>query len=144
LNLNIKYLKLYSEINVGLNIATVILGILHYFIGLNLVFGLFFSFLILFTWIFNLILIVIDEYKTVKNNSIGKRLNLLGYGYLFFHIIALILLVGGLFLKNADWFSSVLHYSLIFTGFFGLFIYGTLFSLINYKSFQNREVWNIE
>jgi len=144
LYLNIKYIKIYAEITIGLNISTIILGILHYFLGFILFYGLLLSIVILLAWLFNISLIVLDEYKTVKTTEMGKKLNLLSYGYLFFQIIAILLLVAGLFFLNANWFSPLLQFSLIFCGFFGLFIYGSIFSFINYKTLQNREVWKIE
>jgi len=144
LNLKIQYIKIFTECSIGLNLATIILGILHYFIGLNAIFGVLFSTIIILAWLFNIFLIVLDEYKTVKGTTIAKRLNLMGYGYLSYQIIAIFLLVGGLFLLNANWFSPLLQFSLIFSGFFGLFIFGTLLSYYHYKSLQTREVWNIE
>lgn len=144
LDLKIKYIENFSGLSMVLNLATIVLGILHYIIGLNLVFGVAFSIIIFLAWIFNIFLIIIDEYMIAKESSIGKRLNMVGYGYLLFQIIAILLLVGGLFLYNASWFSPILQYALIWCGFFGLFIFGTLFSFLNYHNSKKNEVWNIE
>lgn len=144
LNLNIKYIENFSGISMVINLATIVLGIFHYIIGLNLIFGIIFSIIIFLAWLFNIFLIIIDEYVSVKETATGKRLNILGYGYLFFQIIAILLLVGGIFLFNASWFSPILQYALIWSGFFGLFFYGAIFSFLNYHSSQNKEVWKIE
>ena len=144
MSLDIKYIKNFSGISVALNLGTLVLGIFHYMIGLNLIFGILFSVIIFLGWVFNICLIIIDDYLTDKGSAVGKRLNLLGYGYLFFQIIAILLLVGGLFLFNASWFSPILQYGLICSGFFGLFIFGAVFSFFNYRNSKYREGWKIE
>ena len=128
----------------GANIASIILGILHYIIGLNIVIGTIFSILIVLVWFLNVALIVFDDYKVVKNSSIGKRINRFGYGFVGVQIIAVFCLIGGLFTLNANWFSPVLQYSLIWIGFFSFFVYASLFSYLNIKALNNREVWKFE
>ncbi|MHA1355474.1 MAG: hypothetical protein ACTSR1_09910 [Candidatus Heimdallarchaeota archaeon] len=136
--------KYVCMILLGANIASIILGILHYIIGLNVVVGTIFSILIVLVWLLNVTLIIFNDYKIVKNSPIGKRINRLGYGFLGVQIFAIFFLVGGLFLLNANWFSPALQYSLIWIGFFSFFVYGSLFSYLNIKALDNREVWKIE
>lgn len=128
----------------GVNIASIILGILHYIIGLNIIIGTIFSILIVLAWFLNIALIVFDDYKVIKNSSIGKRINRLGYGFVGAQIIAVFFLIGGLFILNANWFSPALQYSLIWIGFFSFFVYASLFSYLNIKALENREVWKFE
>lgn len=128
----------------GVNIASIILGILHYIIGLNIIIGTIFSILIVLAWFLNIALIVFDDYKVIKNSSIGKRINRLGYGFVGVQIIAVFFLIGGLFILNANWFSPALQYSLIWIGFFSFFVYASLFSYLNIKALENREVWKFE
>jgi len=137
----IKYLYI---ILFGANISSIILGILHYIIGLHIVIGTIFSIIIVLSWFLNNLLIIFNDFKIVKNNSAGRRLNRLGYGFLGVQIIAIFLLVGGLFLLNANWFSPLLQYSLIVIGFFSFFTYGSVFSYLNIKAIDNREVWKFE
>ena len=144
MHLNLKHIKIYVAIIIGLNISTIILGILHNFFGLILFYGYMLSIVIVLTWILNISLIVLDEYKINKNTEMGKKLNLLSYGYIFFQIVAIVLLVAGLFFLNANWFSPILHFILILSGFFGFFVFGSIFSFVNLKSLQSREVWKIE
>jgi len=137
-------IKYVCMILLGANITSIILGILHYIIGLNIVVGTIFSILIVLAWFLNVALIIFNDYKVVKSNSIVKRINRLGYGFLSVQIIAIFFLVGGLFLLNANWFSPALQYSLIWIGFFSFFVYASLFSYLNIKALDNREVWKIE
>jgi hypothetical protein len=128
----------------GANITSIILGILHYIIGLNIIIGTIFSILIVLAWFLNISLIIFDDYKVVKSSSIGKRINRFGYGFVGVQIIVVFSLVGGLFTLNADWFSPALQYSLIWIGFFSFFVYASLFSYLNLKALSNREVWKLE
>jgi hypothetical protein len=121
-----------------------ILGSLHYIIGLNIVIGTILSIAIVLSWLLNSILIVINDFKIEKSNSIGKKINRLGYGFLGVQIIAIFLLVGGLFLLNANWFSPFMQYSLILIGYFSFFAYGSVFSYLNLRVLDNREVWKGE
>ena len=123
----------------GANIASIILGILHYVIGLNIIIGTIFSILIVLVWFLNIALIVFDDYKVIKNSSIGKRINRFGYGFVGVQIIAVFFLVGGLFILNANWFSPALQYSLIWIGFFSFFAYASLFSYQNRLSLRRTE-----
>ena len=136
--------KYFCIITLGGNISSIILGILHYVIGLNIVIGTIFSTIIVLTWLLNTLLIIINDFKIVKSSHEGKRINYLGYGFIGVQIIAIFLLVGGLFILNANWFSPILRYSLIFIGFFSFFTYGTIFSYINLKTIDYREVWKLE
>lgn len=137
----IKYLCM---ILFGANISSIVLGILHNVIGLHIVIGTIFSIIIVLSWILNSFLIIFSDFKIVKNSPKGKKMNRLGYGFLGIQIMAIFLLVGGLFLLNANWFSPLLHHSLILIGFFSFFIYGSVFSYLNIKAVDNREVWKFE
>ncbi|MBN2156238.1 MAG: hypothetical protein JW776_09355 [Candidatus Lokiarchaeota archaeon] len=139
-----KMIKYLCIISFGANIALILMGIFHYFIGLNIVFGTSFSILIVLSWFLNIILIVYNDYKIVKSSLMGKKIHHLGYGFVGVNIIDIILLVAGLFLLNANWFSPILQYSLIIFGFFSFFIYGSIFSYLNLKSLDKREVWQFE
>lgn len=139
-----KQVRVYFIITLGMNIASIILGLLHYLIGLNIIFGIIFSVILGITWFLNIVLLILNDYKVVKSNPIGKKLNLLGYGFIGFQIIAIFFLVGGIFFLNADWTTPFVQYLLIAIGFFGYFIYGSFFSYINIKKIEIREVWKFE
>jgi hypothetical protein len=144
MKIRIKQVKYLCTIVFGANIASIILGFLHYVIGLNIVIGTIFSIIIVLSWFLNTVLIIFTDHKVVKSTPDGKRINYFGYGFLGVQIIAIFLLVGGLFILNANWFSPVFRYSLILIGFFSFFGYGSVFSYINLKSIGNREVWKLE
>ncbi len=137
-------IKVYCIITLGMNIASIVLGLLHYIIGLNIVFGIMFSVILGIVWVLNIGLLILNDFKIVKSNPIGKKLNLLGYGFIGFQIIAIFTLAGGIFLLNADWTTPLVQYLLIGIGFFGYFIYGSIFSYINIKKVEIREVWKFE
>ena len=137
-------IKIYCIITLGMNIASIVLGLLHYIIGLNIVFGIMLSIILAIAWVLNIGLLILNDFKIVKSNPIGKKLNLLGYGFIGFQIIAIFTLAGGIFLLNADWTTPLVQYLLIGTGFFGYFIYGSLLSYINIKKVEIREVWKFE
>jgi len=139
-----KYVKYLCMILLIMNLLSVLLSILHYFIGLNIIIGSLFSILIVVSWFLNIALIIFTEYKVVKSSPTGKKINRLGYGFLAVQIVAILLLVGGLFLLNASWFTPLLQYSLILIGFFSFFVYGAIFSYFNLKALDLREVWKIE
>ncbi|TFF99293.1 MAG: hypothetical protein EU542_09170 [Promethearchaeota archaeon] len=139
-----KYIKYLCIFLLVTNLCSILLAIFHYFIGLNIVVGTLFSILIVISWFLNILLIIFTDYKIVKSSTTGKRINRLGYGFLAVQIIAIFLLVGGLFLLNASWFTPLLQYSLILIGFLSFFIYGAIFSYFNIKALDNREVWKFE
>lgn len=137
----VKFLCIFLLIT---NLSSIVLAILHYFIGLNIVVGTIFSILIVVSWFLNIVLIIFTDYKIVKSSPEGKRINRLGYGFLAVQIVAILLLVGGLFLLNANWFTPLLQYSLILVGFLSFFAYGAIFSYFNLNALEIREVWKIE
>jgi len=49
----------------GANISSIILGILHYIIGLNIIIGTIFSIIIVLTWFLNSILIILNDFKII-------------------------------------------------------------------------------
>jgi len=139
-----KYVKYLCILLFAMNLISILFGILHYFIGLNIVVGTLYSILIVICWFLNISLIIITDYKVVKSRPIGKRINRLGFGFLAVQIVAIFLLVGGLFLLNASWFTPLLQYSLILIGFLSFFAYGAIFSYFNIKALEVREVWKFE
>jgi len=50
------------------------------------------------------------------------------------------MIAGGLFLLNADWTSTLIQYSLIYSGIFGYFIFGGILASLNLKQLKKREV----
>ncbi len=139
-----KHFKYLCIFLLATNLCSIILGFLHYIIGLNIVVGTLFSILIVVSWFLDISLLIFTDYKIVKSNPVGKRINRLGYGFLVVQIIAILFLVGGLFLLHANWFSPLLQYLLIFVGFFSFFVYGAIFSYFNIQALDNREVWKFE
>ena len=139
-----KQVKYLCMILCGTNISSIILGIIHYIIYLNIVIETIFSIIIVFSWFLNIILIIFNEFKINKSSSTGAKINLLGYGFIGVQIISIFFLIGGLFLLNANWFSPLLHYSLILLGFLSFFTYGAIFSYLSMKALDNREVWKFE
>lgn len=121
-----------------LNIANIFSGILYIFIGLNTFLLVIFSGFLIIGWFTNVFLLLINDHKTVLNSNHGVLINILSYMYLIFQIIFILMIAGGLFLLNADWASKLIQYLLIYTGFFGYFIYGCIVSFLTVNQLKRE------
>ncbi|TXT60719.1 MAG: membrane protein of unknown function [Promethearchaeota archaeon] len=121
-----------------LNIANIFSGILYIFIGLNTFLLFIFSGFLIIGWFTNVFLLLINDHKTAKNSKPGVLINILSYMYLIFQIIFILMIAGGLFLLNADWASKPIQYLLIYTGFFGYFIYGCIVSFLTINQLKRE------
>lgn len=139
-----KQMNNYFLITFGLNLATMVMGILYFVIGPDLIFGFLFGIILVISWFLDIGLVLLDDFKLAKNNATGKILNRLGYCFVFFQIFGAFCMVGGLFLLNADWTSALVHYSLIFISFFGFFLFGSILAYLNIKKLDIPEAWNFE
>ena len=134
----------YFLITLGLNLTSIVMGILYFIIGPDLIFGFLFGIILVISWFLDIGLVLLDDFKLTKNNATGKILNRLGYSFAFFQIFGVFCMVGGLFLLNADWASPLVVYSLICISFFGFFLFGSILAYLNIKKLDIREVWNFE
>ncbi|MCK4282575.1 MAG: hypothetical protein KAX10_10690 [Candidatus Lokiarchaeota archaeon] len=134
----------YFLITLGLNLTSIVMGILYFVIGPDLIFGFLFSIILVISWFLDIGLILLDDFKLAKNNATGKILNRLGYGFVCFQIFGVFCMVGGLFLLNADWTSPLVQYPLIFISFFGFFLFGSILAYLNIKKLDIPEAWNFE
>lgn len=142
--LNKRKIEIFSKATFGLNLITIVLGILYSVIGAQYFLVVIFSFIIIVTWISDICLVLINDINVKKDTVVGKRINLLGYSLMLFQIFSVILLVAGLFLLNADWTSNIIQYTLIYLGFYGFFVFGLILSLLNLSKLQLSEVWKFE
>jgi hypothetical protein len=134
----------YIKITLSMNVISIIMGILYFIVGSGLLFGIIFGIILVGSWLLDIGLIFIDDFTLKKGNKIGKAINRLGYAFIFYQIIAVLVLAGGLFLLNADWATPFIQYFLVFVGFFGFFILGTILSYANMKGLNRKEVWKFE
>ncbi len=144
MHLRKRTVEIFNKFTFGLNFTTIILGIIYSFLAQQYILVIFFTFILIATWLCNICLILIDDFKLNKNTSIGKKLNLTGYLFLLIQIVSVFLLVGGLFLLNANWASLFFQYILIYLGFYSFFVFGIIFSLYNLFNLKHLEVWNFE
>ncbi len=134
----------YFLITLGLNLTSIVMGILYFVIGPDLIFGFLFSIILVISWFLDIGLVLLNDFKLAKNNATGKILNRLGYSFVIFQIFGAVCMVGGLFFLNADWTSPLVQYSLICIGFFGFFLFGSILAYLNIKKLDIREAWNFE
>ncbi|MHA1843574.1 MAG: hypothetical protein ACTSWE_04845 [Promethearchaeota archaeon] len=137
-------IKIFNKIALIFNFLTILLGIFYVILGICYFLVLFYSFIIAISWILNIILVLIDDFRINKNNALGRRLNLLGYLFMVVQLICVFLLVGGLFLLNAAWTSKIVQYTLTYLGFFSFFVFGMVLSLFNLLQLKKPEGWTFE
>lgn len=135
--LNIKYFNILA---LFLNLANISLGIIYIIIGLNSILLIFFSLFLILAWFVNILILLLNDHNFVRKSKHGTMVNIFSYLFLIFQFLFVLMIVGGLFLLNADWSSAVIQYSLIYTGFFGYFLFGGILSSLNLKQFKEREV----
>lgn len=134
----------YFLITLGLNLTSIVMGILYFVIGPDLIFGFLFSIILVISWFLDIGLVLLNDFKLAKNNATGKILNRLGYSFVIFQIFGAFCMVGGLFFLNADWTSPLVQYSLICISFFGFFLFGSILAYLNIKKLDIPEAWNFE
>ena len=135
---------LFNKLTLGLNLITIGLGIVYSIIGTQYFLVIIFSFIIIATWISDMVLIMINDINVKKDTKIGRKIYILGYFLMLFQIFSVILLVAGLFLLNADWTSFIIQYTLIYLGFYGFFGFGLILSLLNLSKLKLTEAWKFE
>ena len=106
----------------------------------NLIFGI----ILVISWFLDIGLVLLDDFNLIKSTPTGKKLNRLSFGYIGFQMIALLCIVAGNFFVNADWMTPLIQYLLVFIGFFGFFLFGSILAYMNIKILNNREVWKFE
>ncbi|MHA1491748.1 MAG: hypothetical protein ACTSRI_19095 [Promethearchaeota archaeon] len=137
-------LKYIFKTTLGMNFASIITGIIYLIIGPERIFGFLFTIILVSSWFLNIGLIFLDEFFVVKNHPNGKKINRIGYGFLMLQIIAILFLVAGNFLMNAQWGTQTIWYLLISIGFFTTFAFGSILAYANMKNIDILEVWNFE
>ncbi len=135
--LNIRYINF---IGLFLNLANISLGIIYIIIGLNSILLIFFSIFLILAWFVNISILLLNDHKFVRKSKHGALLNIFSYLFLISQIFFVLMIAGGLFLLNADWTSTLIQYSLIYSGIFGYFIFGGILASLNLKQFKKREV----
>ncbi len=144
MQLSKKGMTLFNKITVLFNCLTILLGLFYVILNVRYFLVMVFSFIVAISWILDILLVLIDDFKINKNNSLGKRLNLLGYVFMVVQLACVFLLVGGLFFLNAGWTSLIIQYTLIYLGFFSFFVFGMGLSLFNLVQLKKPEGWTFE
>ena len=67
-----KQMNNYFLITLGLNLTTMVMGILYFVIGPDLIFGFLFGIILVISWFLDIGLILLDDFKLAKNNATGK------------------------------------------------------------------------
>jgi hypothetical protein len=134
--LNIRYINLIA---LFLNIANISLGITYIIIGLNSMLLIFFSIALIIAWFVNISILLLNDHKFLRKSKHGALMNVFSYLFLIVQFFFVLMIAGGLFLLNADWISARIQYSLIYSGFFGYFLFGVILSSFNLKSLKEED-----
>ncbi len=144
---NIFSLKRISTSAIVLNIACGLFGILYIIIPIYTILWDIFGVILLVTLFEDIFLAYLTSVKVNKTVPLGNKLNQFTYFYLIFIVFGILLIL----LNN---FSYSITYSneLIYTGqylfwiyqfYFGFFMIGLGIAYVDYKSLNNRELWDL-
>ncbi|MFX1497919.1 MAG: alpha/beta hydrolase [Promethearchaeota archaeon] len=102
--------------------------------------------LIIVTLFTNGLLVYINSIKVNKASKLGKRLNLICYGYLGFTILALMGIMGGNLLIYSSYqalsVNSEFGYFLIYFCYFSLFGFTFFIAIFDIKNIKHKILWN--
>ena len=106
MNVQIETLRKVFISALGMNIASLLMGIIYFIIGPEMIFGTLFTIILIISWFLDIGLIFLDDLFIMKEHPNGKQINRIGYGFLMVQILATFFFVGGNFLMNAQWASA--------------------------------------
>ncbi|MHA1274019.1 MAG: hypothetical protein ACTSVV_03365 [Promethearchaeota archaeon] len=145
MKLNLTNFKILCFYTVVINILYIIGGIIHLIYPVYSIFSDIIGAIIIITWISNFVFVYIDDLVIVKNNTIGKKINLFGYFFLVIFILCMLLLVisEGIMVLTVDTQleAFILPYTILGIGFFGIAAFAIILVLLNLKNLNKRGVW---
>ncbi|GAI63989.1 unnamed protein product [marine sediment metagenome] len=111
----------------------------------SLIFDIF-GVILIASWLFNILILLIDDSYLNKSTVIGKKLNRLTYYNIILFIIGVLLIMWGVILTAfiLDRFLFVIAFLMIIIGFFGIEMVSLQLALTTFLNIDNRGVWKFE
>ena len=145
-NIPKKLAKSLSQLGIFLHIFSCAFGILYFSFPVNSFIFDIFGVILIASWLFNVLILLIDDSYLNKSTKIGKKLNRLTYYNIVLFIIGVLLILWGVILTAfiLDGFLFVLAFLMIIIGFFGIEMISLQLALATLLSIDNRGVWKFE
>jgi len=139
-------LKYFCLIVIVLNLVSAILGVLYYALSTTTLFWLWnLQGIIMFiSWILNLLLVYINDRILMKSDTMGKKMNLLSYGFLAFIIFAMFFFTIHSLTTSFIDPPMIISYFLALFALIGIAIFGILLAYLDIKNLEKRGVLNVE
>lgn len=146
MKINKNQLKIFCIVLIVLNLISVILGVIYYALSTTALWWLWNlqGIIMIISWLFNMLLVYINDRVLNKSDRIGRKINLLSYLFLVFTIIAMLLLFFYTFIGSLVDFSLIIDFILALLAFIGIAIFGISLAYFDIKNLENRSVWKFE
>ncbi|MFX0137983.1 MAG: hypothetical protein ACFFDN_30355 [Candidatus Hodarchaeota archaeon] len=139
-------LRYFCLIVIVLNLVSVILGVFYYAFSTTTLFWLWnIQGIIMFiSWLLNILLVYINDRVLMKSDAIGKKINLLSYGFLAFIIFAMFFFIIHSLTTSFIDPPLLISYVLALLALIGISIFGVLLAFLDIKNLERRGVLNVE
>ncbi|MFW9946004.1 MAG: hypothetical protein ACFFDX_04160 [Candidatus Odinarchaeota archaeon] len=139
-------LKYFCLIVIALNLISMILGIFYYVLSTTALFWLWnIQGIIMFiSWILNLLLVYINDRILMKSEIMGRKMNLLSYGFLAFIIFAMFFFTINSITTSFIDPPIIISYILALLALIGIAIFGILLAYLDVKNLEKRGVLKVE
>ena len=146
MKINKLQLKTFCLIIIVLNLISTVLGVLYYALSTTRLFWLWnLQGIIMFiSWILNLLLIYINDRVLIKSDTMGKKMNLLSYGFLAFILFAMLFFTIHSLTTSFIDPPMIISYGLALLALIGIAIFGTLLAYLNIKNLGKRGIFKVE
>ena len=146
MKLNKLLLKTFCLIIIVLNLINAILGVLYYALSTTRLFWLWnLQGIIMFiSWVLNLLLIYINDRILMKSDIMGRKMNLVSYGFLAFIIFAMFFFTIHSLTTSFIDPPIIVTYALALLALIGIAIFGVLLAYLDIKNLENRGVLKVE
>ena len=145
-NIPKKLTKSFSQIGIFLHILSCVFGILYFSFPVNSFIFDIFGVILVASWLFNILILLIDDSYLNKSTIIGKKLNRLTYYNIVLFIIGVLLILWGVILTAfiLNGFLFFIAYLMIIIGFFGIELNSLQLTLATFLNIDIRGVWKFE
>ncbi len=146
MKINKQQLRKFCSTTIVLNVVSLVLGVIYYAISTTQLWWLWNvqGVIMIISWLFNMLLVYINDRVLIKSNEIGKRINLLSYIFLMYTIIAMFMLFFYTFIVSFVDISTSIVIVLALSGFIGIAVFGIVLAYLDIKNLENLSVWKIE
>ncbi|TFG16853.1 MAG: hypothetical protein EU533_08705 [Promethearchaeota archaeon] len=140
--------KFYCKLSVLLNLLTIVFSISYLLIPIESNVFSIVGFIVLCTWLVNILLLFIETHYINKTHIIGIRINRFSYAYIFIFIISIIFsILSNILVLNAvnlEGLWALMISLFIILGVSIISIFGIFFSVLISNSLEIREVWKFD